>query len=383
MADTEESMSTEEIAKVVSALKQLKMKPKADSAEDFLSWMSSAVQEKKIKEEVGLRPSLKDICGHLYDKCKSFDELRTSVRKLEIEHHPQTTEKKSATAKAAIVKDQSADRFDSIEAKINQLTTEVRSMKEKEYSYTPMPQPYRAPRQPYQRGRQERGYRGGYRQYPRFPQPQSTDVAKEPQSSRPVAIEDTTVEKSSLSSSEQIEDIISKIQLPDDIGEDEKQDCLNLLNSYRDIFSTGATDIDNSAFRNENSQVTPSLDDDDQSTTEEASAAGSGEDASHQDREPENQPEEIINDDEPEDDVNNDDDDENIIHDVDSTDDDINESDDSEDEMPSRENVDIPTPAPRRSTRQRKMPAWTKEISQCQFNLTTQSVYEPVPIEWA
>lgn len=52
MADTEESMSTEEIAKVVSALKQLKMKPKADSAEDFLSWMSSAVQEKKIKEEV-------------------------------------------------------------------------------------------------------------------------------------------------------------------------------------------------------------------------------------------------------------------------------------------------------------------------------------------
>lgn len=120
--------------------------------------------------------------------------------------------------------------------------------------------------------------------------------------------------------------------------------------------------VDNSAFRNENSQVTPSLDDDDQSTTEEASAAGSGEDASHQDREPENQPEEIINDDEPEDDVNNDDDDENIIHDVDSTDDDINESDDSEDEMPSRENVDIPTPAPRRSTRQRKMPAWTKEF---------------------
>lgn len=121
--------------------------------------------------------------------------------------------------------------------------------------------------------------------------------------------------------------------------------------------------VDNSAFRNENSQVTPSLDDDDQSTTEEASAAGSGEDASHQDREPENQPEEIINDDEPEDDVNNDDDDdENIIHDVDSTDDYINESDDSEDEMPSRENDDTPTPAPRRSTRQRKMPTWTKEF---------------------
>lgn len=37
---------------MVSALKQLKMKSKDDSAEDSLSWMSSAVQERKIKEEV-------------------------------------------------------------------------------------------------------------------------------------------------------------------------------------------------------------------------------------------------------------------------------------------------------------------------------------------
>lgn len=110
------------------------------------------------------------------------------MRKLEIQHHPQTTEKKSATAKAATVKDQPADRFDTLEAKINQLTTEVRSMKEKEYSYTPIPQPYIIGHQcnhNYQRGRQESGYRGGYRQYPRFPQPQTTrDVAKERQSSR-------------------------------------------------------------------------------------------------------------------------------------------------------------------------------------------------------
>lgn len=121
--------------------------------------------------------------------------------------------------------------------------------------------------------------------------------------------------------------------------------------------------VDYSAFRNENSQVAPSLDDDDQSTTEEASAAGSGEDASHQDRVLENQPEEVINDDEPEDDVNNNDDDENIINDdVNSTDNDINESDDSEDEMPSMENDQTPIPAPRRSTRQRKMPTWTKEF---------------------
>lgn len=41
------------------------------------------------------------------------------MRKLEIQHHTQTTEKKSATAKAATVKDQPADRFDTLEAKIN------------------------------------------------------------------------------------------------------------------------------------------------------------------------------------------------------------------------------------------------------------------------
>lgn len=52
MSDTEESMSTEEIAKVVSALNKLKVKPKADSAEDFLSWKSSVVLEKKVKKEV-------------------------------------------------------------------------------------------------------------------------------------------------------------------------------------------------------------------------------------------------------------------------------------------------------------------------------------------
>lgn len=45
-------MSTEEIAKVVSALNKLKVKPKADSAEDFLSWMSYVVLEKKVKKEV-------------------------------------------------------------------------------------------------------------------------------------------------------------------------------------------------------------------------------------------------------------------------------------------------------------------------------------------
>lgn len=115
----------------------------------------------------GLRPSLKDICGHLYDKSSTFDSLRAAVRKVEMEHQPPM--KKSAITKSATPKEEPDDRFQSLEAKINQLTTEIRGMKDRQYSYNyrPMPQA----RQPYQRGRQNQGYRGGYRQYPSSQQP--------------------------------------------------------------------------------------------------------------------------------------------------------------------------------------------------------------------
>lgn len=136
----------------------------------------------------GLRPSLKDICGHLYDKSSTFDSLRAAVRKVEMEHQPPM--KKSAITKSATPKEEPDDRFQSLEAKINQLTTEIRGMKDRQHSYNYRPMPQAT--QPYQRGRQNQGYRGGYRQYSRgyrqYPssqQPKDTeDVATEVRNSR-------------------------------------------------------------------------------------------------------------------------------------------------------------------------------------------------------
>lgn len=63
---------------------------------------------------------------------------------------------------------------------------------------------------------------------------------------------------------------------------------VSIITENDSVSDSEFSNVDNSAFRNENSQVAPSVDDDDQSTTKEASAAGSGKDASHQDRVPEN-----------------------------------------------------------------------------------------------
>ena len=117
----------------------------------------------------GLRPTLKDICGHFYDKCRTFDDLRSAVRKVELEHQPPSKEKKLATAKSATPTDSSVKRFDSLEAQIQQLTSEVKDMKY-QYSYNPqIPQQYRSRRKTFQRGRRQGGYRG-FSQAVRMPQ---------------------------------------------------------------------------------------------------------------------------------------------------------------------------------------------------------------------
>ena len=48
MSDTEETtLTTDEIKNIVSALESLKMKPKADSPQDFIKWMKISTQEKE------------------------------------------------------------------------------------------------------------------------------------------------------------------------------------------------------------------------------------------------------------------------------------------------------------------------------------------------
>ena len=134
----------------------------------------------------GLRPTLKDISGHLKDRKLTFDELRSAVRKVELEHQPtphRDSSKKQATAKVA-QPDQSSSRFESLEAMINQLTTEVKGLKDQHYSYSKQrSQHYDQPKQPNKKGRRggSQGNRGS--QY----QQESTgysDFEEEPRGSK-------------------------------------------------------------------------------------------------------------------------------------------------------------------------------------------------------
>ena len=104
----------------------------------------------------GLRPTLKDISEHLKDRKLTFDELRSAVRKVESEHQPtahRDSSKKQATAKVAQL-DQSSSRFESLEAMINQLTSEVKGLKDQHYSYNKQKsRQYDQPKQPHKKGR--------------------------------------------------------------------------------------------------------------------------------------------------------------------------------------------------------------------------------------
>ena len=76
-----------------------------------------------------------------------------------MENQPPT--KRSATVKSATCKEQPDDRFHSLEAQIQQITTEVRGPIGRQYRYKSMP----PTRQPYQKGRRNHGYKGGYKLY--------------------------------------------------------------------------------------------------------------------------------------------------------------------------------------------------------------------------
>lgn len=123
----------------------------------------------------GLRPSIKDICGHLYDKCHTFDELRAAVRKVELEHQPDTKDKKLATVKSATLTDLSAKRFESLEAQIQQMTTEIRGLKTQQYSYNPQMPPQNKQFKPHYKGKnQRRGFKGARGSY-QMPQTEVDD----------------------------------------------------------------------------------------------------------------------------------------------------------------------------------------------------------------
>ena len=140
------------------------------SSEDCASWsmrledlITKAVKKGKIQPaEVnemlrmmfhkGLRQELRDISGHLFQNITDFDKLRVAIRKLEIEHQP-TAKSKQPTLKAA----QTDDRFDKIQAQLNQLAEQVSLI-----AHSPSSRPgYQDHPQPgYYRGKKHRKGRG-------------------------------------------------------------------------------------------------------------------------------------------------------------------------------------------------------------------------------
>ena len=79
----------------------------------------------------GMRQDLKDICRYLYHSIHDFDMLRIEVRKIKTEHPSKTASSQSKVrqgmAKNAIVKQKSDvedDRFEALQAQINQLKTQ-------------------------------------------------------------------------------------------------------------------------------------------------------------------------------------------------------------------------------------------------------------------
>lgn len=78
----------------------------------------------------GLRQDLKDVSSYQYDVTKTFDELRTVLRRIEKQHgKPQVEKEKTASCKMSQPKVKKDDRMDKLEAVIQQLTTEIKNLK--------------------------------------------------------------------------------------------------------------------------------------------------------------------------------------------------------------------------------------------------------------
>ena len=84
----------------------------------------------------GLRQSLKEVTGYLYDKTTDFDQLRVAIRHCEQDRKLRSQEDKSskkqaAQAKAAIeVTTSSQSEFKELKGMIQTLVTEVKTLNE-------------------------------------------------------------------------------------------------------------------------------------------------------------------------------------------------------------------------------------------------------------
>ena len=103
----------------------------------------------------GLRQDLRDISGHLFHTISDFDRLRVAIRRLETEHKP------AARPKQVTVKSASADdRFDKIQAQLNQLSEQVLMLNQPTMRNNTQPSQEYQSRPAYQRGKKYSKGRG-------------------------------------------------------------------------------------------------------------------------------------------------------------------------------------------------------------------------------
>lgn len=119
----------------------------------------------------GLRQDLRDITGHIFHTTYDFDKLRVAIRKVETEHQP-AVRPKHATVKSATTT--SDDRFDQLQAQLNQLSAHVMQLRQ---PYPQNPHYGSQPRQPFQKGKgKKKGY--GKQQFNRMPNPELLSTAE-------------------------------------------------------------------------------------------------------------------------------------------------------------------------------------------------------------
>jgi len=96
----------------------------------------------------GLLQYLKSITGHLYERIHDFDELRVAICRVEQDYRRRSDEekasKKSSTpAKSAVAEDSS--RMDKLTGMVNQLTADIRDMKNRRPDQQPSSQSIHSP----------------------------------------------------------------------------------------------------------------------------------------------------------------------------------------------------------------------------------------------
>ncbi|KAL3880119.1 hypothetical protein ACJMK2_032388 [Sinanodonta woodiana] len=163
----------EEVQNILETFKALKVKPKADTPEDFAKWLAdftASMGAFPVKEEQTsshattsiasghihvtfphelrisvfsgdrLKQTLKDVSGHKFDSHKTFDELRVALRRIESEHKQREDElkqnKKTTHLNMASTSTTSqTQEISELKDLVQQLSQEVKCLKENTVSH--------------------------------------------------------------------------------------------------------------------------------------------------------------------------------------------------------------------------------------------------------